>query len=222
MTCLHRCAGAGRVLCRQCLGRAGRRGCASPGYRWRGPMAAQPDWAGLGRDTGFFLGYQLAVVAALYAAPEDTLRLEQGKKAGLRRRRVATQRQQPQMGHRPLVGQLHPAPLLGRRVLHPGTRAWLEQAPVVRVFGAVVDAIRIRRRSAVRAGFDSGCVRHADCRLTGRRISVRAVAGQNSRESRCTRLVGQCSPRSRHRARRFCCLETTCGGRRCGTSRKDS
>ena len=42
-----------------------------PGYRWSGPMAAQPDWAGLGRDTGFFLGYQFAVIAALYVAPED-------------------------------------------------------------------------------------------------------------------------------------------------------
>jgi hypothetical protein len=42
-----------------------------PGYRWRGPIATQPDRAGLGRDTGFFLGYQFAVVAALYVAPED-------------------------------------------------------------------------------------------------------------------------------------------------------
>ena len=40
------------------------------GYRWRGPMAAEPDWEGLRRDTGFFLGYQLALIGALYVAPE--------------------------------------------------------------------------------------------------------------------------------------------------------
>lgn len=39
------------------------------GYRWRGPMASQPDWQGLRRDTGYFLAYQFAVIAVLYVAP---------------------------------------------------------------------------------------------------------------------------------------------------------
>lgn len=39
------------------------------GYRWRGPMASEPDWQGLRRDTGYFVAYQFAVIGVLYVAP---------------------------------------------------------------------------------------------------------------------------------------------------------
>jgi hypothetical protein len=41
------------------------------GYRWRAPPAAQPDWGGVGRDTAYFLGYQVFAMAVLYLAPES-------------------------------------------------------------------------------------------------------------------------------------------------------
>lgn len=41
------------------------------GYPWRGASAEQPDWRGIRRDTGYFLGYQFAVLAVLYVAPES-------------------------------------------------------------------------------------------------------------------------------------------------------
>ena len=41
------------------------------GYRWRGPLDAQPDWRGVSRDAAYFLGYQFAGVAVLYLAPES-------------------------------------------------------------------------------------------------------------------------------------------------------
>jgi hypothetical protein len=41
------------------------------GYPWRGPSAEQPDWRGIRRDTGYFLGYQFAILAVLYVAPES-------------------------------------------------------------------------------------------------------------------------------------------------------
>jgi hypothetical protein len=43
----------------------------SDGYEWRGVTPTQPDWHGVGRDTAYFLGYQFAVIAALYIAPES-------------------------------------------------------------------------------------------------------------------------------------------------------
>jgi Domain of unknown function (DUF3943) len=42
------------------------------GYPWRGPPSAEPDAQGLKRDTGYFLGYQVIVVGALYMLPEST------------------------------------------------------------------------------------------------------------------------------------------------------
>lgn len=39
--------------------------------RVRRSLAAAPDWAGIGRDTGFFLGYQVISVAVLSALPAD-------------------------------------------------------------------------------------------------------------------------------------------------------
>lgn len=39
-------------------------------YPWRGTSAETPDWHGVGRDIGYFLGYQFAAIAVLYAAPE--------------------------------------------------------------------------------------------------------------------------------------------------------
>lgn len=39
------------------------------GYAWRGPVAAAPDWRGLGRDTGYFLVYQVAILGAVYLMP---------------------------------------------------------------------------------------------------------------------------------------------------------
>jgi hypothetical protein len=41
------------------------------GYAWRGPVAERPDWAGLRRDTGYFLGFQVAVVGVLYVMPSS-------------------------------------------------------------------------------------------------------------------------------------------------------
>jgi hypothetical protein len=41
------------------------------GYPWRGVPLTRPDWRGVGRDTAYFLGYQFAVVAVLYLAPES-------------------------------------------------------------------------------------------------------------------------------------------------------
>lgn len=39
------------------------------GYRWRGPMAAAPDWRGAGRDAAYFVGYQLVGVAVIFTSP---------------------------------------------------------------------------------------------------------------------------------------------------------
>lgn len=43
----------------------------SHGYDWRGGAPAQPDWRGVRRDVGYFLGYQFVAVGALYVAPES-------------------------------------------------------------------------------------------------------------------------------------------------------
>lgn len=40
------------------------------GYSWRGTSTKTPDWPGVGRDIGYFLGYQFAAIAVLYVAPE--------------------------------------------------------------------------------------------------------------------------------------------------------
>lgn len=44
---------------------------ASRGYNWRGALVEKPDWRGVGRDVGYFLGYQFAAIAVLYVAPES-------------------------------------------------------------------------------------------------------------------------------------------------------
>jgi hypothetical protein len=41
------------------------------GYAWRGPVADAPDWRGLKRDTGYFLGYQVFIVGAIYLMPSS-------------------------------------------------------------------------------------------------------------------------------------------------------
>lgn len=41
------------------------------GYDWRGKPPDQPDWGGVGRDVGYFLGYQFAAIAVLYVSPES-------------------------------------------------------------------------------------------------------------------------------------------------------
>lgn len=43
----------------------------SPAYNWAGPMASSPDWRGVARDEMYFLGYQFAVIGALYVMPES-------------------------------------------------------------------------------------------------------------------------------------------------------
>lgn len=43
----------------------------SSGYNWRGASVDQPDWQGVRRDVGYFLGYQFAAIAVLYVAPES-------------------------------------------------------------------------------------------------------------------------------------------------------
>jgi hypothetical protein len=39
------------------------------GYAWRGPVADAPDWRGLQRDTGYFLGYQVVILGVVYLMP---------------------------------------------------------------------------------------------------------------------------------------------------------
>ncbi len=41
------------------------------GYDWRGKPPDQPDWGGVGRDVGYFLGYQFVAIAVLYVSPES-------------------------------------------------------------------------------------------------------------------------------------------------------
>lgn len=41
------------------------------GYRWDGPPRAEPDWAGVGRDTLYFIGYQFAAIGVLYVLPSE-------------------------------------------------------------------------------------------------------------------------------------------------------
>jgi hypothetical protein len=41
------------------------------GYAWKGSPPAEPDWRGLSRDTGYFLGYQAIIVAVLYLMPSS-------------------------------------------------------------------------------------------------------------------------------------------------------
>lgn len=41
------------------------------GYAWRGVPPTRPDWYGVGRDTTYFLGYQLSAIAVIYLAPES-------------------------------------------------------------------------------------------------------------------------------------------------------
>jgi len=40
-------------------------------YNWRSEPPDTPDWPGVGRDVGYFLGYQFAAIAVLYVAPES-------------------------------------------------------------------------------------------------------------------------------------------------------
>lgn len=41
------------------------------GYGWQTPPPQTPDWAGAGRDTSYFLIYQLAVIGVLYTMPNS-------------------------------------------------------------------------------------------------------------------------------------------------------
>lgn len=41
------------------------------GYPWRGSLLVETDWQGLRRDTKYFLGYQVAIVGALYLMPDS-------------------------------------------------------------------------------------------------------------------------------------------------------
>lgn len=41
------------------------------GYDWKAPPARRSDWHGIKRDTGYFVGYQFAVIGILYVAPES-------------------------------------------------------------------------------------------------------------------------------------------------------
>jgi len=41
------------------------------GYRWRGPLPAQPDLRGAARDAGLFVSYQIMAVSVMYLAPES-------------------------------------------------------------------------------------------------------------------------------------------------------
>lgn len=41
------------------------------GYDWRGEPPDQPDWGGVRRDVGYFLGYQFVAIAVLYVSPES-------------------------------------------------------------------------------------------------------------------------------------------------------
>lgn len=41
------------------------------GYGWKIPPPDSPDWKGVGRDTAYFLTYQVLIVGLLYLAPES-------------------------------------------------------------------------------------------------------------------------------------------------------
>lgn len=50
----------------------GTRDESKPGaYAWKTPPPDTPDWKGVGRDTAYFLAYQLVIVGLLYVAPES-------------------------------------------------------------------------------------------------------------------------------------------------------
>lgn len=40
-------------------------------YDWRSVPPSAPDWRGVRRDTGYFLGYQFVAIGVLYVAPES-------------------------------------------------------------------------------------------------------------------------------------------------------
>ena len=40
-------------------------------YDWKASSARRPDWRGIKRDTGYFVGYQFAAIGILYVAPES-------------------------------------------------------------------------------------------------------------------------------------------------------
>ena len=40
-------------------------------YPWRNVPPEQPDWKGVARDTGYFLGYQFVILGLLYVLPES-------------------------------------------------------------------------------------------------------------------------------------------------------
>jgi hypothetical protein len=44
---------------------------AHDGYDWKAPPARAPDWRGIRRDTGYFLGYQFVVLGVLYVSPDS-------------------------------------------------------------------------------------------------------------------------------------------------------
>ncbi len=54
------------------------------GYGWRMPPPDSPDWKGLGRDTAYFLTYQLLIVGVLYVAPESVSSWSKEDKAELK------------------------------------------------------------------------------------------------------------------------------------------
>lgn len=46
-------------------------GAPAGGYDWRRPPVDEPDWAGVRRDIGYFLGYQFVALGVLYVVPES-------------------------------------------------------------------------------------------------------------------------------------------------------
>lgn len=48
-----------------------RPGDRESGFDWRRPPPDEPDWRGVRRDIGYFLGYQFIALGVLYVAPES-------------------------------------------------------------------------------------------------------------------------------------------------------
>ena len=162
--------------------RPGRRGRRPPEPRSKAgeaepePAATPPDWKGLRRDTGYFLGYQFVVIGVLYVMPTSVTNWDRERRPP---RQVVGQRHPSHLGRGRLLHQLHPASVLGRDVLHPRPGARPEPLGIARLLDPALDPVRVRRRGPVREAVLPGPRHHAAA-------SARCSASSSSRRSATT------------------------------------
>ena len=152
------------------------------------PLAIPPDWKGVRRDTGYFLGYQFVAIAVLYVMPTSVTNWD---RSGDHLEQVVGQRHPSHLGRRRLLHQLPPASVLGRDVLHPRPRARPEPLAIGRLLGPSLDPVRVRRRGPVREAVLSGSRHHAAARLAARRVRLHADPQQHQVQGRPARRLGQ-------------------------------